>query len=315
MTAFLSAVAERLAERWMSLLVLPGLLLVATGAGGALLGQRGWHDWSALSRWVNDYAARPAAHAPGAVVLAAVAVLLASAAVGLLAQSLGRAVRTVWIGDWPRRLAWAARPFVRRRTRRWELRNSRHELALEAKLQRRQDQGLDHGHGQDRPLPAGELPDTADLLRQRNAVALVRPGRPTWIGDRFRAVDLRVLSAYDLDLAAAWPRLALVLPPEVHAATDAGQERFAASARLGGWGLLYLVVGAWWWPSAVVGAVVCVVAWRRGRTTADALCWLIESAVDLYGATLAQALGLADDPQGLPRDLGRKSTRLMRKDS
>jgi hypothetical protein len=325
-TAFLGALAERLAERWMSLLVLPGLLLVGTGAAGALLGQRHWDDWPALSRWTSDYAARPAAHAPGAVVLAAAAVLLAAAAVGFFAQALGRVIRTVWIGEWPAALAWAARPLVRDRRRRWDARNARHERALEAKLDRRlrestgpeprseSESELGPGPGQQELEPA-DVPDTAALLLRRNSVALVPPERPTWIGDRLRAVDRRILSAYDLDLAAAWPRLELVLPPEVRAATDAGQDRFAAAARLGGWGLLYLAVGIWWWPSAIAGALICATSWRRGRATADALCWLIESAVDLHGATLAQALGVANASRGLTRAVGRESTRRMRKDS
>jgi hypothetical protein len=309
-SSFLAALAERLAERWMSLLVLPGLLLLGTGVGGALLGQRRWDDWSALGRWMSDYAARPSAHAFGAVVLGAVAVLLAAAAVGLLAQALGRAIREVWIGDWPEVLARAARPLVRGRSSRWTARDTAHSSALEAKLDRRRQTTE-----QPRSGPEPELPDTAALLRRRNAVALVPPRRPTWIGDRFRAVDLRVLAAYDLDLATAWPRLQLVVPPEVRSATDAGQEDFAAAARLGGWGLLYLAVGGWWWPSAIVGAVVCLIAWRRGRATADALCLLVESVVDLHGATLAQALGAGDDQPGLSRAVGREVTRLLRKDA
>jgi hypothetical protein len=68
-----------------------------------------------------------------------------------------------------------------------------------------------------------------------------------------------------------------------------------------------------WWPSALLAAGTCVLAWRRGRASCDTLADLIESAVDLHAGAVAEQLGL-DVAGGLTLELGGQMTERIRKD-
>ena len=83
---------------------------------------------------------------------------------------------------------------------------------------------------------------------------------------------------------------------------------------LSAWGLLYLLVGALWWPAVLVGVVSWIAGWRTARQAVDHYAELLEAAVDLYGAALAPALGIAQ-PAGLTLEVGRAVTRKVRKGS
>jgi hypothetical protein len=75
---------------------------------------------------------------------------------------------------------------------------------------------------------------------------------------------------------------------------------------------LYLVLGAWWWPAAVVAIVTGTTAVVQGRQAAENLAELIEAAVDLHGHDLAVALG--ESPAGpVTPTLGQELTTRMRK--
>jgi len=291
---FLAALGDKLAEKWLSLLVLPGLLFLAVAAGGQVLGQHHPFDGGRLSRRVDMLAAEPAAHATGTVVLVAAAVLAASAGAGLLAAALGGAVERLWLGDWPAWAAPVARALGVRRQRRWEAAQERYREAVTARVR---------GTGSS---------DTAHLNEARNRIALARPQRPTWMGDRLLAADSRVHRAYDLDLAFAWPRLWLVLPDAARADLQAARAAVATTARRGGWALLYLGVSGWWWPAAVIGPVTFLAAWYQGRAAVSAHAELVESAVDLYGRDLAAALGVPCT-DGFTREVGLAVTRAVRK--
>jgi hypothetical protein len=156
------------------------------------------------------------------------------------------------------------------------------------------------------------LPDSARLLVVRNRICLVEPDRPTWMADRMRAAGERVHQAYDLDLTAAWPRLWLCMPEMSRSEVATAQSAFASASRLAGWGLLYLVLAVWWWPAAVIACVTVGTAWQRGRAATAVLAELVESAVDLYGRDLAQALGLPCPDEFTP-DHGASLTRMLRK--
>ncbi len=51
---------------------------------------------------------------------------------------------------------------------------------------------------------------------------------------------------------------------------------------LGGWAVLYGLLGAAWWPSALVGAGTAGVAWWRTRAAAEVWAELVEAAVDVH---------------------------------
>jgi len=348
-TGFLTALGNRLAETWLSLLVLPGLLFVTTAAAGGVLGHRHPFDPGRLARRIDALAAEPATHATGTVVLVAAGVLACSAGAGLLASALGGAVERLWLGDWPRPLARPARALTERRARRWEAAHRRYRRALadKARLRARADSdapgapdALDVSNLSDAPdtpdlsgapdtpdatdlpsapdapgvrPPAGPaLPDTAALNEARNRIALAPPTRPTWMGDRIAAVDRRVLRAYDLDLASAWPRLWLLLPEVQRADVQNSRAACTAAARRAGWGALYAVLALWWWPAAPIAATVWTAAWYQGRQAVAAFAELVEATVDLYGRELAAALGL-DGEGRLTPETGLAITRALRK--
>ena len=166
--------------------------------------------------------------------------------------------------------------------------------------------------------PQGADPEARAALRaalDRCArISLVPADRPTWIGDRLRAVDVRVHHAYRVDLSALWPRLWLALPDPARAELTEAYAGYRASARLTGWGLMYLLVAVWWWPASAVAVVTLGTAWIRARGAAEALAELVEGAVDLYGRDVAAALGVLPVDDGLNRTAGDAVSALLRKD-
>ncbi|MFC7643160.1 hypothetical protein ACFQX6_21680 [Streptosporangium lutulentum] len=163
-------------------------------------------------------------------------------------------------------------------------------------------------------MPAdGPVPDVAAAIAARDAIGLVPPRRPTWIGDRLRAADQRVHTAYDLDLTGAWPRLWLLVPDAARTELIVARDAYVAAARLVGWALLYLLVAWWWWPALPVALALAVTGWIRARDTVVVLADLIEAIVDLYGRDLATQLGVpASGP--LSRETGLAISTTLRKD-
>jgi hypothetical protein len=299
----LTALGGKLAERWLSLLVVPGVMFVFTAvAGGHVLTHRHWKDVGRLRDHVDAVAADPAARSPGVIVLVAVAVLIGSAVAGLAAQGCGRVVAWLWMGTWGP----PARPLARWRHGRWSRAADRYDRALAEKARR-----LVHPDGGE---PRAPLPDTVTLAAARNRIGLAEPRRPTWMGDRMLAVETRVRDAYDLDLASAWPRLWLLLSEEARAPITQAQNAFTGAARTAGWGTLYLAVGLWWWPALLIGTATWATAWSKGRSATETLAQLAEATVDLHTRDLAAALGI-EVPAQAGHDVGESITRAVRKSS
>ncbi|MFI6655262.1 hypothetical protein ACIBL8_07085 [Streptomyces sp. NPDC050523] len=286
MSTFLFALAGRAAERWLVLLVLPGAGYLACVAAAVVLGHSDALDVAELQRSVDRLAAHPGASSAGAILLVAAGVLAAAALAGLCARAAAVVVERAWTARGDR---WPARVLVRRRVRRWR----QADAACES---------------------AETRSDLARALERRDAIALLRPRRPTWIGDRFHAVDQRVYDAYDVDLGSAWPRLWLVVPDAVRAELVTAREAYGAAFGLAGWAALYLVLGAWWWPALPAAAVLAATAWVRGRAATAVLADLVEATVDLHATTLAQELGLTGERPPLTRDMGAAVTATLRKD-
>ncbi|MFI9583776.1 hypothetical protein ACIHCQ_18450 [Streptomyces sp. NPDC052236] len=323
MTAFLSALGGKLADTWLSLLVLPGLLFVSLAAVGHNLGHRHALDLPLLVRRINTLAADPAAHAPGTIALLAVLVLAASAGASLVASALAGAVERLWLGDWPRPLSGAARTLTARRVQRWDSADERHRTALRDKADRKRA-ARDAGTDPELPEPAATpapaastapapgQDDTRALNEARNRIALAHPDRPTWMGDRIHAVESRVHEHYGLDVASAWPRLWLLLPEAPRADLQSARTALTTAARRAAWGALCLLLGLWWWPAAIAGAVAYLGAWRQGRLAVDVFAELVEATVDLHGRELAAALGIPCEAALTP-EVGVRITRTVRK--
>ncbi|CAL9675561.1 hypothetical protein SUDANB105_07855 [Streptomyces sp. enrichment culture] len=244
MTAFLNGLGAKLAERWVSLLLLPGLLYGAAVLCAAWLS----HDHALDERLLADHAEnylKSYGGRPYAAAVLAVLVLLAVAGLGLLARFAAFLVGRAWLGPWPRPLT----PLTNRLTER---------------RRRRAPDGLER----------------------------YRPARPTAAADRVRLIDERLDAEYGLRAALLWPRLWLLLSPDVRAPIQATADSYTAATTLAGWGLLYLVLGPLWWPSLLIGAAMCATAAVRLRSAIDDFAVLVESAVDTHQPALAAAFSL-----------------------
>ncbi|MFC9389796.1 hypothetical protein [Streptomyces venezuelae] len=326
MTTFLATLGGKLADTWVSLLVLPGLLYLAVVSAAPVLGHRHALDHGLLTARIDALADDPAAHAPGTVIVFGVLLLVAAAGVSRLAAALGAGVERLWLGDWPAALRPAARALTRRRATRWAAADAAHRRAVAATALRfaaesREDPALEPAldvagpdaagsEGPGHPDPA--VADTVGLNEARNRIALSRPARPTWMGDRLLAADARVHRTYRIDLTSAWPRLWLLLPDTAHAEVRAARSALTAAARRAAWGLLYLLPALWWWPAALIAVVTWGGAWRQGRVAVHEFAELVESAVDLHGRDLATALGIPCEEQ-LTATTGLAITRTLRK--
>ncbi|MDX8140630.1 hypothetical protein SK854_00790 [Lentzea sp. BCCO 10_0061] len=284
MNSFLGELAKQLAGKWLSLLVVPGALFVASVVVGWRIR---FGMWPAVDRFFTDL--RDGRVTGLVLVAVAVGVLLVSAWAGILARTLGRATHWLWLGQWPLR---TGVPLARIRGWRWKRAHRRYE---EAFRQDKPDQVL------------------ARLAHRRNRVSLAPPARPTWMGDQIAALSTRVQVEYHLDLEFGWPRLWLVLPEEVRTVLEEARESFNGAAALAGWGVLYTIAGVLWWPLGLVGLVTLVSAVVRGRSAASNLAQLMESAVDLHGGSLASTLGITVQDNRLTPEVGSQITRAVRK--
>ncbi|MFC9897017.1 hypothetical protein ACFVMC_25305 [Nocardia sp. NPDC127579] len=289
MNAFLGELGKKLAERWVTLLVLPGLLWVATAVVAHRLGRGAALDLNRLHSWFDGFVKSQQTARPGVLLAVTAGILVAAAGAGLAAGWLGRGVERVWMLPGRRRpLRWLTR------WRRW-----------------RWDRAYRQVTAAIGPVP-GRL-DLAAAMARTQRIAPVPAERPLWIGDRLRALDVRVWERYRLDVSVAWPRLWFVMPEGPRADMGTAHESYATAARLFGWAILYLLLGAWWWPALGIAAAVAITAWSQARAATSTLADLAESAIDLYGGALARELGF-ECPAVLTPEIGTKVTKLLRKD-
>lgn len=292
----MAELAKKLADRWLDLLVLPGLLWLGALAAAIRLGQQHPFGISRLRDWLDHLAARPAAHSLAVVLLAAAGLLLASAAVGLAATALGGLLQRLWVLPGERRpLAW----LVWARRRRW----NRITTAAQRAITRA---AAPAAYGQD---PARARTRARRAERRRRALP-GWPQRPTWIGDRFYATATRTTVAYGLNLDLSWPRLWTLLPDTLRGDLTTAQAAYTGATRLTAWGLLYATLFSAWWPAVLLGVAIFATGLARARSTASVLADLVETATDLHTGDLAAKLGVpASAP--LTADVGRAITRIL----
>ncbi|GGM94603.1 hypothetical protein GCM10011609_35100 [Lentzea pudingi] len=269
MTAFLETLGKRVAERWLELILLPGVFWVAV----AILAWKRVFNTRALTDLI--------ATKPSPTVVAAL--LIAASAAGLVATGLGTTTRRLALlrGHW-----WPARVLTTLRRWRWRRADRKVTAAVAAAV---------------RAAPPNTAtvitgPQVADRLARRDAVALEPPERPTWTADQWRALSVRVHRAYGLELTLTWPRLWSVLPEHLRITIATAQNSYVVASTLSGWALLYGVLGVRWWPALPIALAVLVVSLVRTRAATATLCALVESAADLHGRDLAIQLGL--EPSG-----------------
>jgi hypothetical protein len=274
MNNFFQELARKLAERWVALLLLPGLLLAAAAWASVHLG----HSLAVpqLTRAAADLGKVFSRQPGGVQALLVAALLLVSTGAGLAVQALAPAMRLIWLGQWPV----LQRQGTLRRRARW------HDQVAERRRLTR-----DHPVGSRTPEQQRLIDDAAG---RANHIALAEPGRPTWMGDRISAVEQVALNRYGLDLTFAWPRLWLVLPDHARAELTTAHAAFTAAVITGTWAWPYLLLGLVCWPAALAGVVTGAAGWARARKAVADMTALSEATLDLHVRALAIALGVGD---------------------
>jgi hypothetical protein len=119
MSAFLSELGSKLADRWLSLLILPGALYLAVATAAGVLGWGHALDLHLLTTTLTAWAKAPPATTAGGQVVLIAGVLAGAAAVGLTAQALGSGAERLTLAaawrSWPRPLRRLAQRQVDRR--------------------------------------------------------------------------------------------------------------------------------------------------------------------------------------------------------
>jgi hypothetical protein len=228
---------------------------------------------------------------PAGFVLLLVGLLLAAAGAGFLARGIGLLIERVWMGQqpWP---AFLAKRLLQRRRARWD------------EAQRVYDEAVLQGR------PAQAIQTAAD---RRDAIAPYRPIRPTWIGDQLVGRSELVHEEYSVDLAAAWPRIWLLMSAECREEVRTAYGAFESAAMLSAWGTLYLATGAFWWPSAVLGVAVMLVGYLQARPAIAGFAELVEAAADLHLNALHDAVHRDNGSHEALARAGRDLTVLLRK--
>lgn len=302
MGGLLGELGKKLAERWLSLLVLPGALYLAIAATAIMLGHRHALDLPGLAACISSWTTAPADVDAGGQVVALAATLAAAAGVGLAAQGLGStAERLILAADWrtwPSALRWLAAQRVNSRHTRW-MAAHRVYHQLYAQAERAYQPGM--------PPDEEQRAARHAVYRKRTGISLEEPDRPTWSGDRIHAAALRLDRDLNADLPTLWPHLWLHLPDSARAEITAARTALTRTTTMTGWALLYLPLTWWWWPAALITAILLTIAWQRTRTTAETYALLLEAATRLHLRGLAEQLGI--DPTGKkPADLGQTLT-------
>lgn len=291
MGGLLSELGGKLAERWLTLLVLPGALYLSVAAAGQALGHSAALDVDRLTHVISDAAQAPQVTTVGGQAVLLAGVLAGAAVAGLVAQSLGSAVERVVLaagwGAWPWPFAELAERCVANRQRRWDALRAEYEAL---RLRERAPRPTDRPRSLERHR----------AVRKCERISVERPERPTWSGDRIHAAAVRLDRETHVNLLVVWPHLWLVLSEEIRAEVGRARSGLTRAAVLGGWALLYLPLVWWWWPAVLVAATLAMISARRLRAASDTYATLLEASARLHLTDLADKLRIEEQPMGFP---------------
>lgn len=289
MDGFLGELGKKLAERWLSLLILPGALYLAVAATARVLGHTHARDLHWLITHITAWAKTSPATALGGQIVVAAAVLAGAAAIGLAAQTLGSGIERLALAagwrSWPRPLRALAQRRRNDRRESWNTAHANYHRLCDQALQTLQRTGT-HADPTDRHT----------AYRTRTRIAAEEPDRPTWSGDRINALTIRLRRDLTMDLPTIWPHLWLHLPEATRTQITTARQALTNATTLTGWAILYAPLAIWWWPALPTAATLATIAWHRTRTTTDTYARLIEAATRLHIHDLATQLGI--DPTG-----------------
>ncbi|TVZ94918.1 hypothetical protein [Streptomyces sp. BK340] len=284
MSDVLVELGKKLAEKWLTLLVLPGALYLAVGVTANVLGHTHPFDVLRLSDQVTAWAKVPAAGTFGGQVVVLAAIGAGAAGVGLVAQALGSLVEHLsfaanWRGWPPGGRAWADRA-TRRRRERWR---RRRQLAGSAQARAHIADPNSSGAAE-----AAAFTAWAEVYR----VGSEEPARPTWSGDRVHVAALRLQRDVGVDLGTVWPHLWLMLPDTPRSEITTVRQALTRASTLTAWSVLYLPLVLWWWPALFITTALALTGHHRFRAATEAYATLLEAVVRLHAGDLARQLGL-----------------------
>ncbi|MCX4529287.1 hypothetical protein OG982_26935 [Streptomyces sp. NBC_01551] len=294
MSGFWSGLAGKLAERWLTLLVLPGAFYLATAATAHALGWAHALDLPQLIDSITTLSKNPIATNVGGQIVLLAAILTAAAAVGMAAQALASVVERVTLAadwrTWPRPLRRVAEQQTNRRRKAWTAAHATYHQLLAAAEAARAADGTQLPDNHDELTVATDKRHAAD--RQRTHIGLEEPDRPTWSGDRLHAVAVRVHRDLHLNLPIVWPYLWTVLPENARTDLTTARTALTKATTLTAWALLYLPLTLVWWPALPLSAGIALTGWRKTRTSTDTYAQLLEATIQLHLTTLATQLGI-----------------------
>ncbi|WP_410658802.1 hypothetical protein [Amycolatopsis sp. lyj-112] len=294
MIAFLEQLGGKIVDRWLTRLLLPGLLWLSCAVVATQLGWAHAIDPHAVEPLAKSLAGQRSTAQAGLLIAA---VSGGGAVAGLAAIGLAVVLRRAWTS--PGRLV-PARWLRQWRIRRWAAVNrAANQVRLDA-LNTIADSATTIG------------PEYSRALARRDSIGLEPPERPTWIGDRWFATGLRVRRAYGLDLTVVWPRLWTIVPETLRGDIAVAQLAYKEASTTVAWSVFYGVVGLFWGPALLIAAVIAVTGIRQARDATRNLCELVESACDLYGETLAERLRVPC-PNPLGAETGQEINALLRR--
>ncbi|WP_405717343.1 hypothetical protein OG607_00655 [Streptomyces sp. NBC_01537] len=294
MSGFWSGLTGKLAERWLTLLVLPGAFYLAAATTAHTLGWGHALDLHRLTTVVTTRTKNPTATTTGGQIVLLAATLAGAAAAGLAAQALTSVVeRLALAGDWqtwPRPLRTIAEQRTNRRRQAWTTAHTSYHQLLAAAEARVVADDAQH------PPTEAELTVVRDeryaAYRKWFRIGPEKPDRPTWSGDRLHAVTVRLDRDLHLHLPIVWPYLWTVLPEPTRNDLTTARTTLTKATTLTAWALLYLPLTLWWWPALPLSAAIALTGWRRTRTTTDTYAQLLEATTRLHLTTLAAQLGI-----------------------
>ncbi|MFW5420943.1 hypothetical protein J0910_30450 [Nocardiopsis sp. CNT-189] len=307
MSLVLSELGKGIAQRWLNMLVLPGALYAAVVAVAWTMPHLRPFAFGELLARIDEWASAVDGAGVSALAVLLGAVLLAAAAAGFAAQTLGAIVERWWLQPDTPLLRRAAQRRIAARRKRWNKASKQYERVLGRAVSALGDA---HRTGREHNFEMRRA-EVNETYRARERISPEHPQRTCWAGDRISAVAVRVGRAHHVELSQIWPSLWLVLDEGNREQLSAAREALTRAATLTGWAVLYGALVVLWWPMLLVAAAITVTAHVHSQNAADRYASLLEAAVRLHIAELARTLGVEIDGP-FTAESGRALSRALR---
>jgi len=138
--------------------------------------------------------------------------------------------------------------------------------------------------------PAEEEEFAALDKRLRQAPKSVAQFMPTKLGNIMRSAEAHPRDFYGLDNSVCWPRLWLVLSPEVKGEVSRARASLDTAAQVWLWGMLFLIWTAWTFWAAPIGLTISMLGYQWMLRAANVYSDLTRAVHDLFRRRLYEAV-------------------------